>query len=97
MAKRTQPYSAELKEQVLREILDKSRTRASVVREYGVTESTVSRWVAQYRKTHSAGETVAETDDKDARIHELERKLREAEQERDFLKKAAAFFARDHR
>jgi transposase len=32
-----------------------------------------------------------------ARIRELERELREARQEADFLKKAAAFFARDHR
>ncbi|MFF3160126.1 hypothetical protein [Streptomyces sp. NPDC057910] len=33
----------------------------------------------------------------DERLLELEKKLHEMTAERDFLKKAAAFFARDHR
>jgi transposase-like protein len=32
-----------------------------------------------------------------ARLHEVERENRELKMENDFLKKAAAYFARDHR
>jgi transposase len=68
-----------------------------VAKEFGVTESSVSRWVQQYRKTHLAGEPIAETINADKRVQELEKELREVKAERDFLKKCAAFFARDHR
>ena len=97
MAKRTKPYSPELKERVVREVLDKSRPHVAVAKEFGITESSVSRWVQQYRKTHAAGGSVVESIESDERVQELEKKLREVTAERDFLKKAAAFFARDHR
>jgi transposase len=57
----------------------------------------VSRWVAQYRKSHLSGESVAEAIETDERVRKLEKELREVKAERDFLVKAAAFFARDHR
>jgi transposase len=97
VTKRTRPYSPELKERVVREVLDKSRPHAAVAKEFGVTESSLSRWVAQYRQVHLAGGSVAESIESDERVRELEKKLQEVTAERDFLKKAAAFFARDHR
>ena len=97
MAKRTKPYAPELKERVVREVLDKSRPHADVAREFGVTESSVSRWVRQYRKTHASGGSVAESIESDKRVRDLEKELQDVKAERDFLKKAAAFFARDHR
>lgn len=97
MAKHTKSYSPEFKERVVREVLDKSRPHVAVAKEFGVTESSVSRWVQQYRKTHLAGEPIAETINADKRVQDLEKELREVKAERDFLKKAAAFFARDHR
>ncbi|TKA01733.1 transposase [Actinacidiphila oryziradicis] len=38
MTKRTRPYSPELKERVVREVLDKSRPHAAVAKEFGVTQ-----------------------------------------------------------
>jgi transposase len=97
VTKHTKSYSPEFKERVVREVLDKSRPHVDVAKEFGVTESSVSRWVHQYRKTHLAGEPIAETIKADKRVQELEKELREVKAERDFLKKCAAFFARDHR
>jgi transposase len=91
VTKRTKPYSPELKERVVREVLDKSRPHADVAREFGVTESSVSRWVAQYRKSHLSGESVAEVIETDDRVRKLEKELRDVKAERDFLVKAAAF------
>jgi transposase len=69
-----------------------------------VDEGTLRRWV-QLERRRRAGDSDAPTPparsgdavSDAARIRELERELREARQEADFLKKAAAFFARDHR
>lgn len=97
MTKHTKSYSPEFKERVVREVLDKSRPHVDVAKEFGVTESSVSRWVQQYRRAHLAGEPIAETINADKRVQELEKELREVKSERDFLKKCAAFFARDHR
>ena len=70
----------------------------------GVDEGTLRRWV-QLERRRRAGDPDAPAPaarggagaSDAARIRELERELREARQEAEFLKKAAAFFARDHR
>jgi transposase-like protein len=53
--------------------------------------------MAAYRKTHLSGASVAASINESDRVRELEKELREVKAERDFLKKAAAFFAREHR
>ena len=49
-----------------------------------------------YRREH-AGEEPPLTVSERARLRELERETRELKMENDFLKKAAAYFAKDHR
>lgn len=94
-------YSAEYKAEVVREVLDTSRSARAVAMEQGIDEGTVRKWVATERRRRFAqpGPVVDDTRQvpADVRIRELERELREARQEAEFLKKAAAFFARDHR
>jgi transposase len=52
--------------------------------------------LASYRREH-AGEEPPLTVNERARLRELERETRELKMENEFLKKAAAYFARDHR
>jgi transposase len=52
--------------------------------------------VNAYRREH-AGEEPALTVSERARLRELERETRELKMENEFLKKAAAYFAKDHR
>jgi transposase-like protein len=88
----------------VREVLDGSRPIGRVSVEIGVDPGTLRSWV-QLERRRRAGDPDAPAaasrggdGSSDAvRIRELERQLREARQEADFLKKAAAFFARDHR
>ena len=49
-----------------------------------------------YRREH-AGEEPPLTVNERARLRELERETRELKMENEFLKKAAAYFAKDHR
>ena len=52
--------------------------------------------LAAYRREHAGEEPPLPVTDR-ARLRELERENRELKMENDFLKKAAAYFASDHR
>lgn len=87
-------YGDDFMEQVVLEVINKDRTISSVAQSYGLVSQTVGLWVKKYRENHpevsDSGE-VAES----AEIRRLRRELRESQAEVEFLKKAAAFFARD--
>ena len=69
---------------------------ARVARELGVNDTTLGFWVKAYRKK-TAGQPLPGDMPEAERILELERRNRELEMENAFLKKAAAYFAREHR
>jgi transposase-like protein len=73
-----------------------SRPIAQVARELSVGETTLGNWVKAYREKHAADEPPLELSER-ARLRELERCNRELEMENAFLKKAAAYFAREQR
>jgi transposase-like protein len=77
-------------------VVDSSRAIADVAREVGVSETTLGNWVRAYREAHAGDEPALELSER-ARLRELERRTRELEMENAFLKKAAAYFAREPR
>jgi transposase len=89
-------YSPEFREETARLVVETSRAIADVAREYGLSETTVGNWVRAYREKHAGEEPPLQLPER-ARLRELERKNREMEMELAFLKKAAAYFAREHR
>jgi transposase len=89
-------YSPEFKEEAARLVVDSSRPIAHVAREIGVHEITLGYWVKAYREKHATSEQPLDTAER-ARLRELERRNRELEMENAFLKKAAAYFAKEHR
>lgn len=96
MARRSSRYSPEFREAAAREVVERSRSIADVARDLGVLEQTLGNWVKKYRETHPAGEEELSVSDR-ARLKELERRVRELEQENEFLGKSAAFFAKKFR
>ena len=88
-------YSAEFKEQVVLEIVQKSRPIAEAARSYGPVAQTVGNRVARWRKEHPDLSTDAMTAEEHAEIKRLKAELREARMENEFLKKAAAFSAQE--
>jgi transposase len=89
-------YSPEFKEQAAKKVVDNSLPIAQVARELGVNDTTLGFWVKDYRKKLSGQPLPPDMPDQE-RIRELERRNRELEMENAFLKKAAAYFAREHR
>jgi len=88
-------YTPEFKEQAARKVVDNSLPIAQVARELGINDTTLGFWVKDHRKKHAADPLPVDMPDQE-RIRELERRNRELEMENAFLKKAAAYFAREH-
>jgi transposase len=96
MSRKRRSFTPEYKEQVARMVVEESRAIPSTAREIGVNEQTLRNWVNDYRRNHASDEpplTISER----ARLRELEKEVRELRLEKEFLGKAAAFFASEYR
>ena len=90
---RYRKFSPEYRDEAVRMVIETGRSVAEVARDLGINESTLGNWVTQYRRDHPVSEELGVADR--ARLKELESENRELRMERDFLKKAAAFFAKE--
>ena len=79
-------YSDEFKTQVVREVIEKDRTIASVADSYDLVAQTVGNWVARYRKEHATDQDRKKASES-AEIAKLKAEVRELRQENEFLKK----------
>lgn len=91
----TSKFSPEFKTQLVREVIDNSRTVASVAREYGVGPETLRNWVKKYRATHPDALPPVNASERDE-LDRLRKENRELKMQQDFLKKATAFFAKEY-
>jgi transposase len=89
-------YTPEFREEAARMVVDTSRPIADVAREINVSETSLGNWVRAYREKHAEDEPPLELSER-ARLRELEREVRELRMKADFLSKAAAYFAAEHR
>jgi len=89
-------FSPEYREEAVKLVIETSRPVAQVAKELGINAGTLANWVNAYRREH-AGEEPPMAVSERAELAELRRRTRELEQENLFLKKAAAYFAKDHR
>lgn len=96
MARKYRKFSPEFKDEAVKLVIDGSRPIAQVARELGINDGTLGSWVNQYRVDHAGDEPPLDVHER-ARLREAERELRELRMENEFLKKAAAYFARDPR
>lgn len=93
---RPSPYSPEFREEAVQLALKSSRPISQVARELDMNPETLRTWVRQHQEENEAGAAGLAVDER-AELKELRRRNRELEQENSFLKKAAAYFAKDPR
>ena len=70
------------------ELYHNGKTQASLIKEYGVSQTALSRWIKQY--------SIVETDDGEVltarQIKEMQKLMAQLEEENQILKKAIAIF-----
>jgi transposase len=89
-------FSPEFRDEAVKMVIETSRPIARVAKELGINDGTLGNWVAVYRREHAGEEPPLSVSER-ARLRELEREARDLRMENEFLKKAAAYFARDPR
>lgn len=94
MSGKRKKYTPEFREQAARLVIETGRPIAHVAAEIGVGEQLLGRWVRQAREAASAEDNGAVLDaDERAELERLRKDNAELRLDRQFLKKAAAFFA----
>jgi transposase len=92
-------YPEEFRRQAAALVLDSGRSVRDVGREIGVNHETLRNWVGALRKERRgdprAGQTNGQTSGEQAEVTRLRRRIAELELEKEILKKAAVFFARE--
>lgn len=96
MAKKHQKFTPEFRGEIAKLVVDGQRSISQVAREYGLSDTTVGNWVRKYRAEHAEDEPPLQLSER-VRLRELERENRELAMENAFLKKAAAYFAKEQR
>lgn len=93
---RVSQYPPEFREQAAALVVDGGRRIREVARELGVNHETLRNWVAKARKDRALGPAALSSEER-MELARLRRKVAELELEREILKKAAVFFAKDSR
>ena len=87
-------FTDEFRAGAVRLVLDEGKTVAQVARDLDLTPSALSGWVRQARADRDGGKTGLTTEER-AELAKLRKENRELRIEREILKKAAAFFAKE--
>jgi transposase len=85
------PYPPEFRAEAVRLVKTSGETIRQVAKDLGISDQTLRNWVGQ--DNVDAGKKSGLTSDERARMRELEKENRKLREEREILRKAAAFFA----
>ena len=89
-------FTDEFKAGAVRLVLDEGKTVAQVARDLDLTASALRVWVERVRADRTNGRTGLTSAEREE-LARLRKECRELRLERDILKKATAFFAKENR
>src|SRR5262245_49795921 len=90
--RRRRAFTAEFKAEAVRVVRESGKTVAAMARELGLTQTALRRWVEEAEEAAQPGALKLE---ERAELTQLRREVTRLRMERDILKKAAAFFAKE--
>ena len=88
-------FSAQFKADAVRLVTAGGKTIAEVTKQFDLTETALREWVRRSEVDAGRGPPDALTTAERAELIDLRKRLKRAEMERDILKKATAFFAKE--
>jgi len=88
-------FSDEFRAGAVRLVLDEGKPIAAVARDLDLTESALRTWVMRARADRTNGKVGGLTTAEREELAQLRKEVRQLRVERDVLKKAAAFFAKE--
>jgi len=91
LKRRYRAHSAEFKAEAVR-MVEQGERKTEVARKLGLSVSLLDTWVGRSQGRRKVKEPSGESE----QIRALERELRKAQMERDILKKAVVFFAKEN-
>ena len=98
---RRSEFTREEKVAAVKLVTEEGRSLLSVANEYGIHENTLGKWKRQYAINPEGAFTEAKLPTGEAthdqELARLKRRIRELEEENDFLKKVSAYFAKNPR
>jgi transposase len=87
-------YSQQFKEEAVRQVVDRGHSVKDVASRLGVSEHSLYKWTRAERPSRQEKRTL-DLDEANREIAKLKKELRRTAEERDILKKAAAYFAKE--
>ncbi len=88
-------YSSEFKASAVKLAVESDQSIAKTARDLGVNDNTLYNWIAQYSHSNKTNQNMASKNEYSfEEVKRLKKELALVKQERDLLKKAAAYFAK---
>ena len=87
-------FSDATRKKIVKQHIQEGRTLASLAAEYGVSKASISNQVRAYREKCQTDDDAKSQLELMEEVRKLRQEKAELEKENDFLKKAAAFFAK---
>lgn len=98
MPKKRAEHSAEYKHEAIRRVVEEKESPSAVARSLGLARETMYRWVREYRANPAeAFRGNGKMTSQDEEIRKLRQENARLREEREILKKATTFFARESR
>jgi transposase-like protein len=95
MPEQRRRFSPQFKAEAVQLVIETGKPIAVVARDLGIHDGTLGNWVNTWRREHPEPDRPVNPVER-ARVQEMEEEIRRLRMENEFLKKAAAFFARTH-
>lgn len=89
-------FTPEFKAEAVKQVLDEKRSVAEVARGLGIWEASLAGWVEREEANRIGGSGDTLTRDERAELAALRREVKTLRVEREILKKATAFFAKEN-
>ncbi len=90
-------YTAEFRESAVKLANESDKSIAQTARDLGVNENTLYNWISKYSRPVAQDRTVRTDDHLYEELKRLKKENARLIEERDLLKKAAAYFAKEQR